>query len=648
MYRHCLLPLALSLAPALTAQRFAEVEPNNTAATAQPVTLGTQVDCNLTAGEADWFRFTTTGGNVRMCISGTIDSQLELWDATATTQLAFSDDVRGGGTLQSDLTLNLGPGTYLCRVDGFNGAIAGPYSIDFAVLPARAFTAVEAEPNDSRATAQPIANGAQINASLSATQFVPIVTASTSVSVLSASAYTLTSGSWLKVPQPGNLITVSGFANAANNGMRLVTAATGNSISVNTIAPWAPLAGEPGGQPVSIDAGDEDWYQVVLPTLSSVWFQVTEGENTCIPRSRYEIYDQAGAPLVATTMGPNTGDGTFYNFRQSVLRVWPAGTYYFVVKQSNLTGAGNTTMSPFANYRLELQVQPMATGPNVTERAEPNHGLATATPLLPGQVGTGNITVSTGADPSDWWGPFTMNGPGVITYQTTDGATQALLDSTINLREDGTGDILISTTGGNILPLATGLHARATTMSPLPLRFYLEVVSPGVVATQGGNYLLQVSSIDPAPFVSASYVVVPVNSACGPAPRPELSTQFGNELPILGTTFSRSVGVTAPATPLFLLYGLSNLTANRGAVPLPYDMTPLGAPNCTVDVDPVASLLFVAPASGVTIMDQRTAPVLALRGLPVYEQCAVLVLTANALGIQMSNYGRQICGDRSY
>lgn len=47
----------LALAPAVLAQRFPEVEPNNSNAAAQSVAVGTQIDASLTAGEQDWFSF---------------------------------------------------------------------------------------------------------------------------------------------------------------------------------------------------------------------------------------------------------------------------------------------------------------------------------------------------------------------------------------------------------------------------------------------------------------------------------------------------------------------------------------------------------------------------------------------------------------
>ena len=83
---------SLLLATPLLAQQFPEVEPNDTVAAAQVVALGAQINCNLTAGEQDWFQFTTPGGYMRLATISALDLQMELSDATGTTVKAFTDD----------------------------------------------------------------------------------------------------------------------------------------------------------------------------------------------------------------------------------------------------------------------------------------------------------------------------------------------------------------------------------------------------------------------------------------------------------------------------------------------------------------------------------------------------------------------------
>jgi hypothetical protein len=301
----------------------------------------------------------------------------------------------------------------------------------------------------------------------------------------------------------------------------------------------------------------------------------------------------------------------------------------------------------------------MDTGSVVTE-SEPlngpnsNNTAATATPLAPGQVGRGNITLSTGTDPTDWWGPFAINGPSTITYQTRRNAASAtpLIDSTINLR-DSNGNLLLAATVGNVLDVPStssgGLHARVTVSFFVPFgSVYLEVASPGTTAGMSGDYELEISSIIPTPYVTASYTITAANAACGVAPFPTLTRQFTTEVPALGSTFSRQLIGCPASAAFFLMQGLSNTTANGGATPLPFDLTSLGAPGCTINVDPVAVILGVADGAGNAELSSQLSGNVAFRGFYWYEQAMVLNPAANPLGLQMSNYARPIFGERSY
>src|SRR5262245_59519105 len=89
----------LVLTSVLIAQgRVFELEPqrtsgvNDSPATADPITLGNQIDCDLAFGDQDWFRFTTTGGNIALYLSGdgatAVDARMALFDNKGTTMLA--------------------------------------------------------------------------------------------------------------------------------------------------------------------------------------------------------------------------------------------------------------------------------------------------------------------------------------------------------------------------------------------------------------------------------------------------------------------------------------------------------------------------------------------------------------------------------
>lgn len=151
--------LALSLASTLCAQRVAEVEPNDAVGSAQPLVFGQQVDCNLVAGELDWFTFTvvstgevhlTTGGN--FAVNSSVDTVVLLYDASGTTRLAWNDGARG---VHCDLGVTLTPGVYTALVMGKTATTAGAYSIDLVQYAPTAIDTVEGpEPNGDPANSE--------------------------------------------------------------------------------------------------------------------------------------------------------------------------------------------------------------------------------------------------------------------------------------------------------------------------------------------------------------------------------------------------------------------------------------------------------------------------------------------------------------
>src|SRR5262245_58731901 len=103
--------VALAATTSLSAQRILEQEPNGSAAAAQPVTLGSQVDANLAAGEQDWYSFTLTSAaeihaqtSGNFAINPSVDTAVFLYDASGTTLLAWDDSIRG---VHSDVGVNL-------------------------------------------------------------------------------------------------------------------------------------------------------------------------------------------------------------------------------------------------------------------------------------------------------------------------------------------------------------------------------------------------------------------------------------------------------------------------------------------------------------------------------------------------------------
>lgn len=547
-----------ALATTLAAQRGPETEPNNTSGQAQVVTLGSQLDAALTAGDEDWFEFTTTGGNVALYAHGGVDTDtvFELFDATGTTLLAVNDDSDG---FFSAMSLNLAAGTYQLRVTGWAPSTSGPYQLEFGEIATVAATGSETEPNDSLAQADPLAGGDVIDAALS-------------------------SGS------------------------------------------------------------DEDWYEITLTApRTGVWFEIGEGSTPWVSNHRWEIYDSVGTLLGPTaTFGANNGNSSPTSIRSSQIRSWPAGTYYLVVRNSTFAiGLGNSI--PQGDYRLRLVTMPMGTA--TFSETEPNNTIATANSLPLGGRVDGSITNNPGADPNDIYGPFAITTPVVLQFQTMQGTSGPLLDSTIRLLDENGTAVQTWTVGNTLSPSS---HARATVAFSYSETYYIEVVSPGASASQAGTYALEIGQSAP-PHVLSSYDIAEVNGLClgSNFVRPTLSVDSPGERPVLGTNFSRTVGSLPANAPFFLIEGLSDEVA-LGTIPLPYDLGQNGAPDCFVHVSPAATALYLGTPSGEVEINTTMANSVVFRGIPIYEQAIVLDLPANTLGITSSNYARKLLGERHF
>lgn len=655
---------SLLLATPLLAQQFPEVEPNDTVAQAQVVALGSQINSNLVAAEQDWFQFTTPGGYMRIAIKSAQDTQMELWDAAGANCLAFNDD---GQSLQSSFWMNLAAGTYNLKVDGYTATTAGVYSLDVAQASSKPLTGNEVEPNDVFTSATPVADGAQIGGSLrpAVSVLADIAGALNSTTVIQSTAV-LVAGAyadgryWLKCTSGANL-----------GARRRISANTATDITVASAFAAAPAPGDT----YEVLEYDSDYYRIdVTAPRALVAFSLTDGDDQWVDGWSYEVRDSAGALLLlggsTTPLGINAGDSSAFNARVTAFRVWPTGTYYVRVmeRKSELTGA--PTVGPDnGNYRFELKVRDMNTGGVVVEAAEPNNTVATATPIAPGQQGQGNISISTGADSSDLWGPITVPTQSLICFQTDAGAAPGILDTTINLIQltdpvAGSLGTPTAVTSGNVLNTTVGAsHARGTFNFLLPNTvYYLSVASPGTNATtQAGNYVLEISITDVPTYAAGNVASATANaSGCGTAGVPTIGRAIATELPILGQTYvTRTTNLNGPGNLGLMVLGLSGAQGPSGAPagspqsiynPQPLDLTLLGAPGCTLNVNPLQ--IDVLIADPVTLAADYVLPIPGtpgLQGFTLFFQPAKLdFLTGNPLGVQPGNWMRIIVGTRAF
>jgi hypothetical protein len=141
-------------------------------------------------------------------------------------------------------------------------------------------------------------------------------------------------------------------------------------------------------------------------------------------------------------------------------------------------------------------------------------------------------------------------------------------------------------------------------------------------------------------------------TACGDySPKLRVVTTAGNyeyQWPNLIAVDPLTPSFTVPNTLVAPIYGLSDVTAFGGVVPLPADLTPLGAQGCFVRVDPIVIDAVIADANGVASFALPIPPSIASRGFSIFAQCLCLDLALNPLGLSVSNDVRLILGDRAF
>lgn len=454
------------------------------------------------------------------------------------------------------------------------------------------------------------------------------------------------------------------FTSGANAGLyRQIRSNTGSTITTETTLTAAPAAGDT----FVVEKVDADYYQVVLtaPT-TAVWFQINEGDNGMVYGCRYEIYDAAGNALLPATsaivpaFGTQSGTSSSLTLRTSLIRTLPAGTYNFAIRPAQTPFTAAATMPggvvPAGPYMLEIFAMPMDVGGTVNEVEAPgvqaNNTAATAQAIVPGQIVRGNVTASTGADPTDWYGPIVITQPSLITYQTRRNSASAtpMLDSTLILR-DGAGAAAVTSTTGNLLDTpsssTSGLHGRASVSFFAPGNYYIEVGSPGTTALPAmfGDYELQVSVVVAPPYVTGSFASVTSNAACGTAPQPLLTRQFTAEVPVTGSWFSRQI---TQMTPNFI--GLDVIGFAQQPAPLDLALLFGGTPSaCFLNITADIINTVLTDVNGVVELGLSIPSSTALRGTIIWEQAVDFDVSApNGFSAQPGNFVRWIVGERSY
>jgi hypothetical protein len=421
------------------------LENDDTAATGTPLgTLTgtvTQSGLDIEANDPDWFRFTLaarggTGDTLAIAFTHAAgDLDLALYDATGSTRLGVSEGV---GNLESISLAGLAAGSYAARVYGFNGASNAAYTFTATVVPAATAAGDRLEDNDSAATASPLGTLAgtvtQTGLSIEARDDdwfrFSLASPGRSGDALSIAfthtagdldlaLYDATGANRLAVSQgvtDGESISLAGLAagaysarvfgyNGASNASYSLTASAPavaaiagdrfeNNDSAGTATSLGILSGTTVERELSIEAGDPDWFRIILGSSGrsgdavSIAFTHSRGDLDLA------LYDSSGSNRIAASQG--MGDS-----EQVSLAGLAPGSY--LVQVYGFNGAANPS------YALTASLA--QTGTLSGDRRENDDTPATATMLgtVAGTVVEEGLNI-TAADP-DWF-RFTLASAG--------------------------------------------------------------------------------------------------------------------------------------------------------------------------------------------------------------------------------------------
>jgi hypothetical protein len=406
----------------------------------------------------------------------------------------------------------------------------------------------------------------------------------------------------------------------------------------------------PGGVPTPITLGntaagslssptDADFYSFTLTDRSIV--QAICYDDGAVPQLDNTLlsFYQETAPGVWSPIGTTSQLTTSHrSFNLAHPQTLAAGTYAIQVSAGTAaagTAPFNYTQTGF--YAIRTRLIPMASLVQQPEGVEPNNTPATAPAFAIGDTLTGNCS---GSNEEDWW-MFAVSGPTTIAAMSDNGLPSPITDTTVKLY-DSTGTFITSASSGG-----PGSHGRLVFTINEAGIYYLAVGGGLFAAT--GDYVCYTGICDPMFVASAFSTTPPSTNACpgSNALRPAL-TAASTESPQLGSTFVMRLQNALPNSIAAPFIGFSRSLAYGGTLPLPFDLTPFGAPSCFLRVDPMIMNVVLTDAAGISYIDTVFPPTPAARGFTFFMQSLQLDPTNNALGISMSNDVRIVVGDRGF
>jgi len=408
-----------------------------------------------------------------------------------------------------------------------------------------------------------------------------------------------------------------------------------------------------GGVPTPITLGDTfagelssptdvDWYSFTLTSRAIV--QAICYDDGAVPQldnTLLQVFEESSPGTFVAVIGSSQLTTSHRSFNLTHPLTLAAGNYAIQVAAG--TAAAGT--APFhyqktGKYAVRTRLIAMPGNSLVAEGVEPNSlaGNVNIPFFALGDTLVGNCS---GSNEEDWWA-FVAGGPTTVALMCDHGMPSAITNEDVKIY-DSLGTALSTGSSGG-----PGSHGRLVFTVPQAGIYYVAAFGGAFALT--GDYVVYTGGVDPLFVASAWHAQAPSTNACpgSNALRPAL-TVASAESPQVGSTFVVRLQNTLPNTVAVPFFGFSRDFS--GAVPLPYDLTPL-EPNqfnhCMVRVDPLITTLTITDGLGVGYIDYVMPPVIALRGLPIFTQSLQLDLPNNAFGISMSNDARILVGERGF
>lgn len=384
-----------------------------------------------------------------------------------------------------------------------------------------------------------------------------------------------------------------------------------------TLATATPLACGAEALGTLTSAADADWYTLTLTATSDVYLATGPGAGSQVGDTMLTLLDATGAPLWFNDNGVRCG-----NWSQLLCKGLVAGTYVVAVERGP-NGAAS------GSYALDVRCTApaaLATPAIVNEGLENNDprtgGTATLVALparCNGQIGTVGI-----AGDWDFW-RFTLANETFVQLRVggtaTHPQTPRLDDPVLYVYDTATPPNVVAGPffGSDFATFDATVDVR------LPAGSW-QVGIRGWVGSVAGRYYLDLHGSTGASVATGAggcggRVLAAGTSNSGPG------APLVIERPTIGTTWSlvgQSLGANGIALHVV------------GFAPVLLDLTPFGAPGCTLEVDYVAVLPQLADAAGSARFVTPLAEAPSLLGASLVSQAAVLDF-ANPLGITLSN-----------